>query len=106
MNLMPCPLPCADNPVVVADESNVRVVLNSTVTLRVHVAGDPQPEPSDIQWYKNGTEIVTSTFSSDRQSLTIAVTSTHAAGIYECRVTTIKGMSSAFFNVTFPGMES
>ena len=91
---------------VVAVESNMRVALNQNATLRVHVAGDPQPKPSDIQWYKNGTVIVTSTFSRERQSLTIAVTSKNAAGIYECRVTTTKGMSSAFFNITFPGMES
>ena len=62
---------------VVAEEINVRVVLNQNATLRVDVAGDPQPGANDIQWYKNGTVIMTSstyTFTSDRQSLIIAMT--------------------------------
>ena len=94
---------------VVAEEINVRVALNQNANLRVVIAGDPQPGANDIQWYKNGTVIVTSstyTFTSDRQSLMIAVTGKDAAGIYECRVTTTEGMSSAFIKVTFPGMES
>ena len=94
---------------VVAEEINMRVALNQNATLRVDVAGDPQPGANDIQWYKNGTVIVTSstyTFTSDKQSLMIAVTGKDAAGVYECCVTTIEGTSSAFINVTFPGMES
>ena len=96
------------NPVVVAEESNMEVALNQEVTLRVYVAGDPLPGADDIQWYKNGNLIVTSssfTFTSDRQSLMIVLMDRDAAGIYECRVTTIEGMSSAFINVTFPGIE-
>ena len=95
------------NPVVAAEEISVQVVLNQTVILRVHIAGDTQPEANDIQWYNNGAAIVTSSFyafSSDRQSITIIVTNKNVTGIYECRVTTTEGMNSAFINVTFPGM--
>ena len=95
------------NPVVAAEEISVQVVLNQTAILRVHIAGDPQPEANDIQWYNNGATIVTSSFyvfSSDRQSLTIVETSKNVIGIYECRVTTTEGISSAFINITFPGM--
>ena len=94
---------------VVGEEINMRVALNQVATLRVHVAGIPQPVADDIQWYKNGTKIMTSSFysfTSDRQSLMITVTSKEAAGIYECRVTTDAGASSVFINVTFPGTDS
>ena len=95
------------NPRVVAEEISVQVVWNQTAVLRVHIAGDPKPEANNIQWYNNGAAIVPSSFyafSSDRQSLTIVVTSKNVTGMYECRVTTTEGMSSVFINVTFPGI--
>ena len=94
---------------VVAEEVNVRVALYQEATLRVRVAGDPLPGANDIEWYKNGTLITNSSsfsFTSDRQAIIFDVTGKNASGIYECHVTTIEGMSTAFINVTFPGTES
>lgn len=103
------PLNLTGNPAVHAEEANVQVALNQVVTLRVYVAGYPMPGANDIQWYKDGVMIVASssyTFASDMLSLTFEVMDKSVAGIYECRVITNQGMSSAFINVTFPGMKA
>ena len=87
--------------------TNVRVALNSNATLQVYTGGsDPTPTAGNIQWYKDSTMITSGTdytLSPDRTQLTIRVTSSEVAGIYESRVLTTQGQNSAFINVSFPG---
>ena len=85
----------------------MRVALNTNKTLRVHTGGnDPTPSSDNIRWYKDSTEITAGTkytLSESRTQLTIGVTGSEVAGIYEIRVMTAQGNSSTSINVSFPG---
>ena len=89
--------------------TNLRVDINTIATLQVYIGGsNPVPSPGNIQWYKNGSAIITQTsqyytLSVDHTQLTINVSNNNIVGVYECRVTTVQGQASTFINVTIQG---
>ena len=98
------------NPIVFAPVAHIQVALNTVAELQVYTSGtNPVPTAEHISWYKDGVVIRPSSpshqynMSTDRMQLKISVTGKEVAGIYESRVTTPQGTSSAFINVTFPG---
>ncbi|XP_065905006.1 hemicentin-2-like isoform X2 [Dysidea avara] len=91
-----------DNPSVFSNTTTLFPPVGTSVTLLVHVSGNPVPLPSDIQWYRNDVLIddmdSSLTLSIDRTMLTISNIMGDYYGIYQCKVTTSAG--TRYHNIT------
>jgi len=76
--------------------------VGTSVTLLVHVSGNPVPLPSDIQWYRNNVLIdnmdASLILSLDRTQLMISNIMSDYYGIYQCKVSTSAG--TRYHNIT------